>query len=331
MPQSPEISTNLGSVLLDLQKTTEAIQFLEKAIAFSPKYEPAYYLMGNILSARGDYKKAAQYYELSSTQESQAKTLECFYALDNLQAFDEKLQTISDTDPGNIRAAAVSAFSAQQLKTTNVYSFCKDPLEFVSVINLLTDPSLDINEENMFAESIEKEVEATANFIWEPPGITTTRGYQSSGDLFQIKSPNLIKLEKAIRKTINQYHMHHAKSTCGYISKWPAQYQLKAWYVRLLKNGHQDSHIHPGGWLSGVFYLKIPENMDGQEGSIEFSLHGYDYTIRTNDIPSKCHKPRVGELVLFPSSLFHRTIPFSKDKERHCISFDLEPQNRFRT
>ena len=326
MPQSPEINTNLGSVLLDLQRTTEAIQFLEKAISFSSEYEPAYYLMGNIQSARGDYKKAAQFYERSSTQESHAKILECFYALNDIQAFDNKLKNMSDTDPKNIRAAAVSAFSAQQRKTTDIYSFCEAPLAFVSVIDLFADSSLNIDKENMSAEAIKMEVEAVTDFVWEPPGITTTRGYQSSGDLFRLNSPNLIKLEKAIRKTINEYHVHHAKSTCGFISKWPEHYKLNAWYVRLLKNGYQDSHIHPGGWLSGVFYLKIPENLDGQEGSIEFSLHGYDYPIRTNDIPSKSHKPRAGELVLFPSSLFHRTIPFSKDVERHCISFDLEPQ-----
>ncbi|MFM8391730.1 MAG: putative 2OG-Fe(II) oxygenase, partial [Methylophilaceae bacterium] len=27
----------------------------------------------------------------------------------------------------------------------------------------------------------------------------------------------------------------------------------------------------------------------------------------------------------FPSSLFHRTIPFSSDEERICIAFDLRP------
>jgi Putative 2OG-Fe(II) oxygenase len=29
--------------------------------------------------------------------------------------------------------------------------------------------------------------------------------------------------------------------------------------------------------------------------------------------------------VLFPSSLFHRTIPFNSDEERICVAFDLKP------
>ena len=33
-----------------------------------------------------------------------------------------------------------------------------------------------------------------------------------------------------------------------------------------------------------------------------------------------------GSLVLFPSSLFHRTIPFISQEERHSIAFDLIPK-----
>ena len=32
----------------------------------------------------------------------------------------------------------------------------------------------------------------------------------------------------------------------------------------------------------------------------------------------------LGDIVLFPSSLFHRTLPFS-GKERICIAFDINP------
>jgi hypothetical protein len=34
---------------------------------------------------------------------------------------------------------------------------------------------------------------------------------------------------------------------------------------------------------------------------------------------------QVGDIVLFPSSLYHRTIPFNSDEERVCIAFDLKP------
>jgi len=37
------------------------------------------------------------------------------------------------------------------------------------------------------------------------------------------------------------------------------------------------------------------------------------------------HHPKLGDIVLFPSSLHHRTIPFSADTDRISISFDLMP------
>ena len=101
---------------------------------------------------------------------------------------------------------------------------------------------------------------------------------------------------------------------------------MLGWYNRLLKHGYQQPHIHPGGWLSGCFYLKMPKLLKKSEGAINFSLHGYDYPIVNSDIPSYQYTPVEGDLVLFPSSLFHKTLPFSSNDERHVIAFDIIPE-----
>ena len=93
----------------------------------------------------------------------------------------------------------------------------------------------------------------------------------------------------------------------------------------MLKQGYQKSHIHPAGWLSGVFYLKVPKFLNKNEGSIEFALYGYDYPNDKN-LPNLIHKPKIFDIALFPSSLFHRTIPFSSQEERQVIAFDLHPK-----
>jgi Rps23 Pro-64 3,4-dihydroxylase Tpa1-like proline 4-hydroxylase len=61
------------------------------------------------------------------------------------------------------------------------------------------------------------------------------------------------------------------------------------------------------------------------EGSIELSTHGDDYPKKHDDFPNKTIAPEIGDLVMFPSSVFHRTIPFSSGEERICIAFDLKP------
>ena len=65
--------------------------------------------------------------------------------------------------------------------------------------------------------------------------------------------------------------------------------------------------------------------INNNEGSIKFQFFGYDYPEDEN-LPNLIHTPKDFDLVLFPSSLFHKTIPFSNKDERHCIAFDLNPK-----
>ncbi len=91
----------------------------------------------------------------------------------------------------------------------------------------------------------------------------------------------------------------------------------------MLKNGHQRGHIHPSACISGVFYLKTVESPQEQEGAIEFGLHGYAYPIKNKEYPRQIYQPSNGDIVLFPASLFHQTIPVVKDVERCVIAFDF--------
>ena len=50
-------------------------------------------------------------------------------------------------------------------------------------------------------------------------------------------------------------------------------------------------------------------------GAINFSIHGYDYPILNKKIPSLLIQPNDGEIVLFPSSLFHSTILINKNRK----------------
>ena len=110
------------------------------------------------------------------------------------------------------------------------------------------------------------------------------------------------------------------------MANWPAATVLHGWFVRLVTGGHQAFHNHPYGWMSGCLYLQMPERSPPGEGAIEFSLAGDGFPFLSGrPSPSLTHQPRPGQLALFPSSLFHRTIPFRSDEERLCIAFDLKP------
>ena len=161
---------------------------------------------------------------------------------------------------------------------------------------------------------------------WEPSGKTTKKGFQSIDNLFDNSSEKIQNLKSIIIDEIDSYYLKFKNESCSFIKKWPSKKNLRGWHVTLKQQGYQDPHIHTGGWLSGVIYLKVVPTLDKNEGAIQFSLNGEHYF--DNNSPKITHEPKVGDIILFPSSLHHRTIPFTTDTDRIIVSFDLMPNTK---
>ena len=118
--------------------------------------------------------------------------------------------------------------------------------------------------------------------------------------------------------------------SCEFIKSFPKKIEFSSsWFVKMQKGGHLSSHIHEDGWISGAVYLSIPnENSSSNEGAIQLSTHGDNYPKMHDNFPEKTILPEVGDVIFFPSSVFHRTIPFNSTKERICIAFDLRPETK---
>ena len=93
-----------------------------------------------------------------------------------------------------------------------------------------------------------------------------------------------------------------------------------AWSVRLNPHGCHADHVHPEGWLSSAFYIRLPETA-GREGWIKFGEPGTPTSPPLE--PGHWIRPEPGMLVLFPSYMWHGTAPFSSDGTRLTCSFDL--------
>lgn len=109
------------------------------------------------------------------------------------------------------------------------------------------------------------------------------------------------------------------------MKSWSGEYKLEGWYVRLMKIGYQEAHINPNGWISGVVYLRPIIGVGGNEGALELSLHGHNLNILDNNYLKRIHQAEQGDIILFPSSLFHWTFPFRENVQRCVIAFDLCP------
>jgi hypothetical protein len=93
----------------------------------------------------------------------------------------------------------------------------------------------------------------------------------------------------------------------------------------LRQQGHQAPHLHPSGWLSGVYYVALPQVGQGSEdGWIEFGIPPCELADETG-LPRRRLQPRVGELTTFPSYLYHRTVPHAGSAPRISLAFDVVP------
>ncbi|HMC92856.1 MAG TPA: putative 2OG-Fe(II) oxygenase [Allosphingosinicella sp.] len=112
----------------------------------------------------------------------------------------------------------------------------------------------------------------------------------------------------------------------------PASARLRAWGLIQRREAYEEGHIHPGGWLSGVYYLRIPpavaEARAPGPGCIEFGPPSGLVRAGLAPGPTRAYVPREGMLLLAPSHYQHRTIPSGVDEYRICVAFDVVPMDR---
>ncbi len=308
---------NLASLLKQLGRYHEAEIIYNKVLSINPKYGPSLINRGQILFEKGQFELALKDFDAGSDSASRIRSLQTLYALGRIREIYERIEKNSKLDDVNLSIAAFSAFISTKEGKKTANNFCKNPIDFIYFSNL----KLHLKNSNLFINEIINELD-TVDTVWEPAGKSTYKGFQSN-NLFRNSLEKINDLKSIIIKELDLYFLKFKDKSCTYIKKWPSEKNLASWHVVQKKQGYQKAHIHPSGWLSGVIYLKVVPSLGKNEGAIEFSLNGENY----NDInsPKKIYEPEVGGIVFFPSSLHHRTIPFTTNTDRIIISFDLKP------
>ncbi|WP_269625308.1 putative 2OG-Fe(II) oxygenase [Prochlorococcus marinus] len=319
-PNYAEAHCNLGNILKDLGKLKEAEISFSKSIELNPDYTLALSNRAQLFFDKEEFEKALKDSDSCNTKNCRAFSLEILFSLGRIQEIFNRIENSCEIDNENIRLAAFSSFISKRENKETYNNFCPNPLSFLHFNNL----NFYVKNYKEFIKKIINEL-SDIKTIWEPLNKATHNGFQTPNDinLFSNSSENISYLKSIIVKELDSYFLKFKKDSCSYIQKWPSNKDLKAWHVVLKTQGYQSAHIHPGGWLSGVIYLKVVPPMDKDEGAIEFSLNGQNYFDANS--PKLIHQPEAGDIVLFPSSLHHRTIPFSTDTERIVIAFDLVP------
>ncbi|PTR05661.1 MULTISPECIES: putative 2OG-Fe(II) oxygenase [unclassified Novosphingobium] len=98
-----------------------------------------------------------------------------------------------------------------------------------------------------------------------------------------------------------------------------------SWSVRLHGQGFNVTHSHPLGWISSAFYVALPDPAESTAPDAGHFHYGAPPQELGLDLaPYGTIAPMVGQLVLFPSTLWHGTVPFDAG-ERLNIAFDVVP------
>jgi tetratricopeptide (TPR) repeat protein len=160
----------------------------------------------------------------------------------------------------------------------------------------------------------------------DPRGKATRDGLQTR----HLRQPDAVAIEALIgqiKRAVQDYEQQLSASGAVFAEGRPKLARLNIWAVVSGKDGRQNAHLHPGGWLSGVYYVAAPRP-DGANsyrgplvlGALDPQAHGVEPPWGTREI-----EPVPGSLVLFPSYVPHATQPSGVDGARISVAFDVVP------
>jgi uncharacterized protein (TIGR02466 family) len=159
---------------------------------------------------------------------------------------------------------------------------------------------------------------------------TATQGAGARIDDLQRKAgPNARKLHEFLRDAVETYVADRRSfADDPMIAARPAAVTIESWSLATHDDGHTEWHIHPDGWISGVYYVHMPDLDPGdahRPGEIE--LGPFPFGRDTEALAAhRWHlMPEPGLLLLFPSYYGHRSWPTGVAAPRISIAFDVRP------
>lgn len=160
--------------------------------------------------------------------------------------------------------------------------------------------------------------------IQQPLDQSLRGGTQTDGPLLSRIEPEIRALRGAILEAVGR----HVAQLPPHDPAHPLLRQRRdririagSWSVRLTGEGHHINHVHPAGWISSAFYVALPEGLGGEDRAGWLTL-GEATELGLALPPIAEVEPKPGRLVLFPSTMWHGTRPFS-DGERLTVAFDV--------
>ena len=325
-PGMVEAHLGLGLALQQQHRLQEAERSFREALRLAPGHPQAMMNLGNLLIDAGRPAEARPLLEAAArlpgaTGDAWCNLAVAAYDCGDLEAALQNLDAALDRRPGHTRALATRIVVLDELGRHAEAGALTDP----ALVERHRLPGIDNAALADFALNHPTLVEARS-------GKTTMMGQQTA-QLHYGEAPALDALLQAMEDAGRAYRAARCPDPANpdpanpFLAHPPARWQIVPWVTVLREAGHQESHNHPSGWLSGVYYVAAPgirADDNAKTGWLELGRPHARF--RARHLPALdfvCPEP--GLLVLFPSYAWHKTVPFAGTAPRISIAFDLVP------
>ena len=301
----------------DILNIEKIFKNYSKLFKISPDYDNPYFNLAHCSEKLKRYKKAIQFFKQANLFEKSKRydqnILKVYYKISDKKSFIKLSKKFNKQKKYNFTAFAITNFASKQLNVKNYYEFCNNPTDKIFVENLISSQKI----KKSFLSKLEKDIKKNLHSTATPVVV----GLKSLGNLLHINTKSIKDFKKLLFFYLDNYRNMHDKNSIIF-AKWPKKFNINAWYIRLYQGGEVGSHIHHG-WVSGVFYVK--KKYSDKRGDLEITEKYDDLTGKKKNINTVKLPTKPGDLVLFPSSLPHRVMPFQRKSERISIAFDMFP------
>jgi tetratricopeptide (TPR) repeat protein len=301
-PEVPDLARNLGIVLEKLGDIAGAEAAHRRAIALKPEWSRAYSSLANLLMDRAKSRDVIPLCD--------AWLAACPGTIEAIGLKSVALELIGEGDAARHlvdldRFVRVTRFSAPPEGFADMAAF-----NAALARHALTHPTLVLPAEDDPRYHCPT-LKITGEFLAEPKGPAAA-------------------LEAMMRHAVNDYLAALAADPVPhpFTAKPPRQWRLTSWAAVLERQGNLDPHIHYDGFVSGVYYCRLPMAVsDASQGRAGwFELGRLPARFQASVAPEvRAVQPEEGLMILFPSYFYHRTVPFDTGETRISIAFDVMP------
>ena len=298
MPNDVLSHMDYARALLRLERPDEAMAAFTRATELAPSSPDTHIHVGYAQLALGDPSAAVD-------------AIEVGLGLDPRSTFGLALKAMALVESGD-RAAAAALLDLERLVHT---SMLRAPAGY-----------RDLGD---FNAALVEHICAHPTLEYSSANRSVVAG-QGTGELLAEPKGPFAAFETMIGSAVEQYiaavctGLDHPS-----LSDPPKNWRPSVWATVFDSQGHQTAHFHPPGWLSGVYYPQLPGAVTGDDperaGWIEFGAPYSRFALKAK-FEVRSVRPQEGLMLLFPSYLCHRTVPFESAEKRISIAFDIVPE-----